>query len=132
MGLLNFIRGAAPAPRPRPVTGPQARLHIVGEAGYQPYIKKLAKRSRRVQIVLRAEPENPYDHNAVAVLVEGSVVGYLARDLAPQWQPVVLAAESEGFLVTGPAEIWGGSKDKPHLGVFGTAAWPGRGQPPPA
>ncbi len=128
-----FARGRPSSrPAPRPVVGRQARLHIVGEASYQTIISKIAKRREPFSITLRAEPTNPYDRNAVAVLVDGEVVGYLARDLAPRWQPAVLAAESEGFVVTGVAEVFGGTPDKPSLGVFGTAAWPGPGRPPQA
>lgn len=127
-----FTRGMPARPTPRPVRGPSTRLHIVGEASYQPQIKRIAKRGGDFPIELRAEPKNPYDAHAVAVLVNGVVVGYLARDLAPRWQPAILAAESEGFVVTGTAQIFGGTADKPSLGVFGEADWPGRGRPPRA
>ena len=44
---------------------------------------------------LRAEPENPHDPNAVAVLLQsGEPVGYVPRDVAPRidatWSAVVL------------------------------------------
>lgn len=43
---------------------------------------------------------------------------------------MILAAEAEGFYVAGPAEICGGTKDKPSIGVFGSVPWPGRGAAP--
>lgn len=135
--LLNLLRGAVPAPRTeptwRPAPGKEVPITIVGEAPRQQYIRQLAQRySGKFQIALRAEPGNPYDSNAVAVLVDGGLVGYLPRDLAPKWQPRVLAAESEGYLVTGSAAIYGGTPDKPSLGVFGSAVWPGGGRAPRA
>jgi HIRAN domain len=46
-------------------------------------------------LTLRAEPDNPHDPNAVAVLLEsGETVGYVPRDVAPLvgegWSAVVL------------------------------------------
>jgi hypothetical protein len=115
----------------RLVQGPQVDLHIVGEASYAKQVRAVHKRygDREFEIVLRADPHNPYDSNAVAVLVDSDVVGYLARAMAAQWQPAILAAESEGFTVRGTACIFGGTPDKPNLGVFGSAAWPGHDKP---
>ena len=66
----------------------------------------------------------------LVLLVDGGVVGYLPRDLTRRWQPRVLAAESEGYLVTGTAAMYGGTKDQLSLGVFGDAVWPGSGKAP--
>jgi hypothetical protein len=46
-------------------------------------------------LTLRAEPDNPHDPNAVAVLLaSGEAVGYVPRDIAPRvsegWRAVVL------------------------------------------
>lgn len=59
---------------------------------------------------MRPEPANPYDNNAVVVLAEGQPVVYLARQAAADWQPMILAAEAEGFIVAGNAEIFGGPR----------------------
>jgi hypothetical protein len=50
--------------------------------------------------------------------------------MAASWQPRVLAAAAEGFVVAGTAAIFGGTQDKPNLGVFGAAPWPGPGPAP--
>lgn len=136
--MLSFLKSgplAVPAQRqPRVAQGQLVPITIVGESGYQPVIKAIKKQSggREFVIVLRAEPHNPYDSHAVAVLVDGNVVGYLPRELAKQWQPVLIAAESEGYVVQGQAAVYGGTKDKPSLGVFGEATWPHGATPPRA
>jgi hypothetical protein len=115
---------------PRRLEGELVDVEIVGESGYQEYLRELRRRRGELEIVLRPEPTNPYDLNAVVVLIEGRPVGYLPKAAAKEWQPMILAAEAEGFLVAGPAEILGGTKDKPSLGIFGSAPWPGRDAPP--
>lgn len=108
-------------------------IEIVGESFHEDYIRALRRRyrDRDFEIVLVPEPDNPYDRNAVAVHVDGAPVGHLSRKMAPAWQPMVAAANAEGFIVAGTASIWGGSPDKPNLGVFGTATWAGPSPAPP-
>ncbi len=136
--LLSFLKaGQATIPaqrQPRVAEGQLVPITIVGESGYQGVIKAIKKQAggREFVIVLRPEPQNPYDANAVSIQVDGNVVGYMPRDLAKQWQPVLLAAESEGYVVQGKAAIYGGTKDKPSLGVFGEATWPHGATPPRA
>jgi hypothetical protein len=131
--LLNLFKSSVPAQRPpqRFVAGQLVDIEIVGEASYQQTIKRLAKKvgDAEFQIILRPEPTNAYDSNVVAVLVDGALVGYLARGMAKVWQPMILAAEAEGYTVAGPARLFGGTRDKPSLGVFGAAPWPGRDRP---
>jgi hypothetical protein len=68
---------------------------VVGESFRQPALSALAarigidKRGRRTFLAsLRAEPDNAYDKNAVAVLAAdtGDHLGYLSRELAPLYQ----------------------------------------------
>ncbi len=131
MGMLRqLLTGSKPA-QPRPLIEAQGEMvdvDVVGEAAYQDALRSL-KRRRNLKMVLRPDPTNPYDVNAVKVLIEGQTVGYLPKREAPAWQAMVLAAEAEGFTITGPADILGGTKDKPHLGVFGSVPWFGPGQP---
>lgn len=54
---------------------------------------------------LLPEPENPYDGNAVAVVVASQVVGYLSRTYAALWQPVVLEELAVGRVVTGQGRL---------------------------
>ncbi|MDQ1700608.1 MAG: hypothetical protein QOG34_2471 [Frankiaceae bacterium] len=107
-------------------------IDIVGESFHEDYIRQIRSRyaDREFEIVLVPEPNNPYDPNAVAIHVDGGIVGHLARDMAASWQPRVLAAAAEGFVVAGTAAIFGGTQDKPNLGVFGAAPWPGPGPAP--
>jgi hypothetical protein len=114
-----------------PASGPVVDIEIVGEASYQAHIKLVERRHGVAEftIGLRAQPDNPYDANAVAVYADGGIVGFLPRDLAKHWQPAVLAAEAQGSTVLGTATIYGGTPDKPNLGVFGSATWPGEGKP---
>lgn len=129
MGKLLDLFRSVPAQRQpvRRISGQMVDVEIVGESFHQDYIRQVRRRYRddEFEIVLVAEPTNPYDDNAVAVHVDGCIVGHLAREMAPAWQPMVLAATAEGFLVAGVAQIFGGTSDKPHLGVFGAAPWPG-------
>lgn len=63
---------------------------------------------------LVAEPTNPADPQAVAVLIEGKIVGYLPKDAARRYCQLV-AAQANG--ITCPAQLVGGTKAKPSIGV---------------
>jgi hypothetical protein len=68
--------------------GGDDELEVVGEAGYQDMLWALCGASpgdrvrHDVVAVLVPEPENPHDGNAISVRINGSVVGYLARQTA--------------------------------------------------
>jgi hypothetical protein len=133
--LLDLIRGpvAQRAPSRRTVTGVLVDIEIVGESYYEAHIRAVAGRASggEFEIVLQAEPDNPYDGNAVGVYAYGGKVGHLSREMAAAWQPMILVAQSEGFVVAGYAAVFGGTPDKPNLGVFGAAPWPkGAGRRP--
>jgi very-short-patch-repair endonuclease len=51
------------------------------------------------------EPDNPHDPNAVAVIIAGWRAGYLARDYARLWQPVILAEHAAGRAVTATGRL---------------------------
>lgn len=102
MGFLDRFKSARQQDAPRSVapTRPavetvSAHLHvgnedleIVGEAHYQDALWAIcgSRQSERVRhavvAVLVPEPENPYDANAIAVHVDGHLVGYFAREVA--------------------------------------------------
>jgi tetratricopeptide (TPR) repeat protein len=99
-------------------------LAVVGESQYQMTLRRLAgnRRERREEVLLRAwllpEPHNPYDRNAVAVVLDdGQCVGYLAREFAGEFQPALLELEAEGFACYCRAKLVGGYGDKRSLGV---------------
>jgi hypothetical protein len=133
--LLNLFRSvpAQRQPAMRRATGPMIDIEIVGESFHEDYIRALRRqyRDQDFEIVLVPEPGNPYDANAVAIYVDGRPVGHLSRKMATAWQPMVMAAHAEGFIISGTASIWGGTSDKPNLGVFGSATWPGPRPAPP-
>ena len=57
---------------------------------------------------LLAEPNNPYDDQAVAVRINGRAVGYLARGDAAIYQPLILKIEGAGHHAICLSRIVGG------------------------
>jgi hypothetical protein len=133
MGLRDLFRSSNPSgAQARAVDGTPVDVDIVGESQYQAHIKAVQKKAGGgpFTITLVADVKNAYDSNAVVVMADGGPVGYLSRDTAKLWQQTVLAANAEGYTVTGTAEVFGGEKGKPSRGVFGTVPWPGKNPPP--
>jgi len=101
-------------------------VHVVGVSHYQPALLAAAgaapgdevRVEREVELV--PEPGNPHDPNAVAVKVGGEPVGYLARDDALRWQPVILPLAEAGQAARAEAMIAGrgASSGTANLGVF--------------
>lgn len=87
-------------------------LNVVGESYRQDAIRRCREGHR---VVLKREPENPHDANAVAVLREnGEQIGYLSRDNA-EWVAEVM---DKGKQVEAKIKrITGGTRDKPSRGV---------------
>jgi hypothetical protein len=73
--------------------GGQDDLEVVGELAYQDALWRLCAgtigdRVRcHIVAVLVPEPMNPYDANAIAVQIDGEVVGYLSRATAQEYLP---------------------------------------------
>jgi hypothetical protein len=150
--LLGFLRrllgGGVRQPDPRSGWSPEQRpgwmhdgmevqlcegregLEVVGEASYQDNLWRVvggrSSPDDRVRVdlyaVLVAEPDNPYDANAVSVWVQGLKVGYLSRDDARRYRPGLLALEQQhGRPIALAGVIAGGGMraDGPgRLGVF--------------
>jgi hypothetical protein len=105
-------------------------LEVVGEASYQDNLWRIVGGRRSpddrvredVYAVLVAEPDNPFDANAVAVWIQGLKVGYLSRDDAQGYRPGLLALEQQhGKPIALAGVIAGGGMraDGPgRLGVF--------------
>jgi hypothetical protein len=78
-------------------------LEVVGEASYQDNLWRIVggrhspdgRVREEVYAVLAAEPDNPYDANAVAVWIQGLKVGYLSREDARRYRPGLLALEQQ-------------------------------------
>jgi HIRAN domain len=66
-------------------------VDIVGESHYQAQLESVAggKGEESCELekfaYLVREPDNPYDRNAVAVYIDGGIVGYLSRDDAKEY-----------------------------------------------
>ena len=134
MGFLRALFGGS-TPKPGPVevdawlleAPPDAELMVVGESHYQPALMKVAggktddgAANPDQKAALIPEPNNPYDKNAVAIGIDGLLVGYLARADAIAYAPVVRFAASHGRVITARARITGGW-DRGHgdTGSFG-------------
>lgn len=52
------------------------------------------------------EPRNKYDHNAVRLEVNGQLLGYLPKEDAPAYSPVLQALTAAGFLPQVGVRIW--------------------------
>ncbi|CAL9380542.1 hypothetical protein SUDANB95_01047 [Actinosynnema sp. ALI-1.44] len=89
-------------PRPAPVSPPKPATEpvvlrgsgwfgqeVVGESHYTKALQRLAGKTRtgerETPAELRPEPNNRHDRNAVQVVVEGHVVGYLPREAAAEY-----------------------------------------------
>lgn len=105
MSLRDRLRGIrhsfGPSREPASLIG-SARLHpgdddleVVGESSNQAALWAICNGSvgdrvrHRIVAVLVPEPTNTYDANAISVQVDGSVVGYLPRDIAARYLPAL-------------------------------------------
>jgi predicted Zn-ribbon and HTH transcriptional regulator len=105
-------------------------LEVVGESHYQEALWEAVGGIRVDPVredcvaLLVPEPNNPYDPNAVRVVVEGKTVGYLSRENAALYLPGLrrLMANCHGGLVALRGVIVGGGPRENHrvgfLGVF--------------
>jgi hypothetical protein len=80
---------------------------ILGEPRPAGYLKPFVA-------VLRREPENQYDRNAIAVFISDNKVGYIAKEIASQLAPALDKAKCSEFQVA--ALIRGGYSEKPNFG----------------
>jgi hypothetical protein len=104
----------------------QDTLEVVGESHYQGDLWRLAGGSSvdrvrfAVAAVLLPEPENPYDANAVKILIDGRLVGYLSRDDAAVYLPGLrrlMALHMSPIALKG--QIVGGGQREGRLGMLG-------------
>ena len=103
-------------------------LEVVGESRYQDNLWQLvrgqADLTERVRVeiiaVLVAEPDNPYDANAVGVWIDGLKVGHLSRNDARVYQPGLLALqEKHGTPIALSGVIAGGGMRDDGIGRLG-------------
>jgi hypothetical protein len=90
---------------------------VVGESHYLKHLQRLLPTSPKSRefsdldttALLLPEPANRHDPNAVCVQVGGSTAGYLPRELALVYQPLLLRLRDQGFSARVPCRIWGGN-----------------------
>ena len=93
-------------------------VRVVGTSHYQDALLELSGRQgdeeirvEKVAIFVR-EPDNPHDPNAIAIHIDGRLVGYLARDENRRWLDVVSGHE------VGAEAMIAGRGGTTGLGVF--------------
>jgi hypothetical protein len=70
-------------------------VRVVGTSHYQDALLELSGRHGDEELrvekvaILRPEPDNPHDPDAIAVDIDGRLVGYLAREENKRWKDVV-------------------------------------------
>ncbi|HWO71025.1 MAG TPA: HIRAN domain-containing protein [Actinomycetota bacterium] len=138
MGFLRRLLGKDDPPWLRRIPGGveitatvsegRFRVDAVGESRYQEALEAIVggrtEEGADLETValLVPEPTNRYDPNAVQVLIDGKVVGYLSRENAEVLQPRILATmRREQRAVACRARIVGGwdrgGGDRGHFGV---------------
>jgi hypothetical protein len=130
VGLLQILFGATSSPHDeveplRLASGED--FDIVGEASYQDALDDLCGgkcedgHSLRVVAQLCFQEDNPYDPDAVVVLVDRQVVGYIPRTQAKRFRSEILRINPQERPVTCEARIVGGwdrgGGDEGHYGV---------------
>ena len=113
---------------------PAAKMvQVVGEGSYQGTLERLAGgrtvdggRDRDHKALLLPEPTNPYDPNAVRVVVvtadgTGATIGYLSRENAVSYRPVIDRVARIGKVAACLASVSGGwdrgTDDRGNFGV---------------
>lgn len=130
-------QSGTPAAAPRQVfLDGSHRVEVRGESNYQEALERAcggrceAGHSLAVTATLVCEPTNPYDSNAVKVLVGGRLVGYVARESAVVLAPVLSRLESRGATATCAGTVVGGwdrgGADRGHFGIWLTLPPPDR------
>jgi hypothetical protein len=95
-------------------------LRVVGTSHYQDALLALSGRVADEEIrvekvaTLTPEPDNPHDPHAIAVHIDGHLVGYLSRDENQRWGDVV----KEGNQPIGTEAMIAGRGGTTGLGVF--------------
>ena len=107
--------------------GGQGRVEVKGESFYQDALDRVCGgkcsegHARKVLAVLQPEFANPYDKNAIAVRVDGQLVGYMAKELAADYAPIARLLDEKGKVGAARAFIRGGwvrpGGDEGHFGI---------------
>lgn len=105
----------------------KGRLPIVGESNYQAALRLGVDCDvwgvYAVAAMLRTEPDNRYDPDAVAVDLVTGLAGYIARTELPYWRPIIAAQEEAGRTPVATAAIIGGGWDHEEGAEHGYGVW---------
>lgn len=88
-------------------------MEVVGESHYSDAIRAALPRGsgNEAEVLTVAalvpEPRNRHDRNAVAVQIGGKTVGYLPRDEATRYAPVLRQLVAQGWQPQVRARVWG-------------------------
>ena len=104
------------------IEGPGAfAVNVVGVSQYQRVLEAAIVEDADIEAVLIREDDNPYDDQAVAVLIDGQRAGYLSRIDARRFRADLAAAGDPNLSVRCAARIVGGfetkSGERAHLGL---------------
>lgn len=133
MGLLQFLLGSTEPTKASETcepmhlaAGDDFDFEIVGEANYQQALDNLCAgkceegHELEATVQLCFQDDNPYDENAVVVLINRSVVGYVPRDKAASFRTEILKINPHERPVVCHAIIVGGwLRDDGHEGHYG-------------
>lgn len=117
--------------KPKPLTLNVVELEtegycaVVGESHYQDALRATStictpgpEGRPTFTAVLVAEPDNPYDENAIAIHSAEGKLGHLSRDNALAYRQVMETVAQLGFQGAAcEAYLTGGQSDKPSFGV---------------
>ena len=97
--------------------GPMTEVTVAGTPMRQEALAFVANKPRQgapdgyLPAVVMREPTNEYDKNAIRVLVDGVMVGYMFKDKARAWNPVLREVEKRGQVLTGAVRLHGGGAE---------------------
>ena len=84
-------------------------INVAGESHYQDALHEITQDEQRLETTaaLIPEPTNPHDPNAVKVEIDGKLVGYLPRQAAIDYGPLVKEPAERGRTAVCEAMIAG-------------------------
>lgn len=100
---------------------------VVGESNYQQALRRVSGGSTEEGTVeadhlaaLVPEPTNRYDRNAIRVVIDNQLVGYLSREDAIAYRPVAERLARQGRIMAARATLTGGwDRGRGDRGSFG-------------
>jgi hypothetical protein len=98
--------------------GVSYRPTIRGESHYQPELRGLLRQSEYWTALMRREPDNQFDANAVSIWIDGQRVAHLARQEAAELAGRLDELARLGCVVAIEVTLYGGDQDRPSIGVF--------------